>query len=257
MIDTISFQIKALQDMKKYPEKLFYIGNHHLLDKKKIAMVGSRRPNLYTRAMTHELAQKLSDKNVCIVSGAAMGVDAIAHKGAGSSNTIAVVANGLDIRYPAINKKLIEEIELKGLLLSPFNPHEKARAYTFVLRNEIVVALGDILIVTEANRNSGSLRSVEYALKMGKKIYTLPHRLNESLGTQDLIKNRKAEVIYDVDDFIQSLGFIQINSVEDEVLKFCKKHPTYDEAVLQYGETIFEYELLGKIRVDNGRIRVC
>ena len=185
-----------------------------------------------------------------------MGVDAIAHHGAGTNNTIAVVANGLDIRYPVVNKNLIKEIETNGLMLSQFPPKEEARLYSFVLRNEVVVALGDILIVTQADRNSGSLRSVEYALKMGKKIYTFPHRLTESLGTQDLIKNGHAQVIHDIDEFIESLGYKCEEKLDDEILEFCKSYPSYDEAVNKYAQRIFEYELLGKIKVDNGIIRL-
>jgi len=67
------------------------------------------------------MTNALAKRGVCVVSGAAMGVDAIAHAGAGEENTIAVVGNGLDIRYPALNKSLIENIEKKGLMLSQFN----------------------------------------------------------------------------------------------------------------------------------------
>jgi len=254
MIKSINFHIPKLEQMKKYPTELFFLGNKNLLEKSMISIVGTRRPNSYTKKFTYELAQKLSNQNIIVVSGAAMGVDALAHNGAGVSNTIAVVANGLDIRYPAVNKNLIAQIEHEGLVLSQFNKNERARAYTFVLRNEIVVALGDILIVTQADRNSGSLRSVEFALSMGKKIYTIPHRIGESLGTQDLLKGGFAEVIYDIDTFIESLGYKTKTQKEDELLEFCKSYPTYDEAVLKFGEKIFEYELLGKIKIGNGII---
>lgn len=256
MIKNINFHIKELCDMKTYPNELFYIGNTALLNKKKISIVGSRRPNSYTKKFTHVLAQKLSNQNICIVSGVAMGVDALAHNGAGTSNTIAVVANGLNIRYPGVNKNLIQQIESKGLMLSQFAPNEEARAYSFVLRNEVVVALGDILIVAQADRNSGSLRSVEYALEMGKRIYTIPHRLGESLGTQDLIKKGLAQVIYDIDEFIVSLGYETQEIIEDEILEFCKSYPSYDEAVTKFGEKIFEYELLGKIKINHGEISI-
>jgi len=256
MINSANFHIPQLDKMKEYPKELFYIGKSNLLQKKLISIVGSRRPNAYTKKFTYELAQKLSLKNICIVSGAAMGVDGLAHNGAGVSNTIAVVANGLDIRYPAVNKNLITQIEQEGLVLSQFPKTTQARLYSFVQRNEIVVALGDILIVTQADRNSGSLRSVEFALEMGKKIFTLPHRLGESLGTQDLLKNGFAEVIYDIDSFIESLGYAQEETQDDDILEFCKTYPTYDEAVSKFGEKIFEYELLGKIKIGNGVISI-
>ena len=257
MISTINFKIDELTSMKKYPNELFYIGNTKLLNKEKISIVGTRRPSFYTKEFTYKLASKLSDSNICIVSGAAMGVDSIAHQGAKSNNTIAVVANGLDIRYPSVNKNLIIDIEKNGLMISAYKEKEKARNYTFVLRNEIVVALGDILIVTEADINSGSLTSVEYALKMGKKVYTLPHRLNESLGTQALLKKGLIEAIYDIDKFIETISGTTLKTENsDEVLNYCKTNPTYEEAMNKFANKIFEYELEGKIKIENARVIV-
>jgi DNA processing protein len=254
MISNINFNIDELSSMKKYPPELFYIGNLELLKRKKISIVGTRRPSSYTKEFTYKLASKFSDANVCIVSGAAMGVDAIAHQGAKSNNTIAVVANGLDIRYPSVNKNIIIDIEKNGLIISAYKEKEKARNYTFVLRNEIVVALSDFLIVTEADMNSGSLTSVNYALEMGKKVYTIPHRINESLGTQELIEQGLIEVIYDIDKFINNICGIKNKIIEDDVLLFCRNNPSYESAISKYPNKILEYELEGKIEIKNGRI---
>ncbi len=256
MISKIDFNIDELASMKKYPDELFYMGNLELLKKRKIALIGTRHPNSYTKEFTYKLASKLSNVGICIISGAAMGVDAIAHQGAGTNNTIAVVANGLDIRYPSINKNLIIDIERNGLILSAYKEKEKAKNYTFVLRNEIVVALSELLIVTEADINSGSLTSVNYALKMGKDVYTLPHRINESLGTQELIKKGLIKVIYDIDEFIYNISGVRNKLFEDEILKFCSLNPIYEEAYNKYPNKIFEYELEGKIRVENGKVYV-
>lgn len=256
MISLINFKIDELSSMRKYPNELFFIGNTNLLKKKKISIVGTRRPNSYTKEFTYKLASKLSNAGICIVSGAAMGVDAIAHQGAKAANTIAVVANGLDIRYPAINKNLIIDIEKNGLILSAYKENEKARNYTFVLRNEIVVSLGDILIVTQADINSGTLTSINYALKMGKKVFTLPHRLNESLGTQNLVKQNLINVIYDIDEFIEEITGIKNSSSKDEVLVFCRNNPSYEEAMNKFPNKIFEYELEGKIKIENGKIQI-
>ena len=256
MISKIDFNIDELASMKKYPDELFYMGNLELLKKRKIALIGTRRPNSYTKEFTYKLASKLSNVGICIISGAAMGVDAIAHQGAGTNNTIAVVANGLDIRYPSINKNLIIDIERNGLILSAYKEKEKAKNYTFVLRNEIVVALSELLIVTEADINSGSLTSVNYALKMGKDVYTLPHRINESLGTQELIKKGLIKVIYDIDEFIYNISGVRNKLFEDEILKFCSLNPIYEEAYNKYPNKIFEYELEGKIKIENGKVIV-
>lgn len=257
MISSIDININELSSMKKVPKELFCIGDKTLLNQKKISIVGTRRPNNYTKEFTHKLASKLSNNGICIVSGAAMGVDAIAHKAATAKNTIAVVANGLDIKYPSVNKNLILDIEKEGLILSAYKEGEKARKYTFVLRNEIVVALGDILIVTQADEKSGSLTSIDYALNMGKKVYTLPHRIGESLGTQKLVEKGLIEVIYDIDKFVSSLcNSSIIPTYEDEILKFCSTNPTYTEAINKFPQKIFEYELEGKIFIKDGKVFV-
>ena len=257
MINQFDFKIKELENMKKYPKELYFIGNTQLLKRKKISIVGTRRPSNYTKEFTYKLASKLSQNGICIVSGAAMGVDSIAHSGAGLNNTIAVVANGLDIRYPSVNKNQIIEIEKNGLIISSFKEGEKARLYSFVQRNEIVVALGDKLIVTQADLNSGSMTSVEFAIKQNKEIFVLPHRINESLGTNNLIKSGLAKAIYDIDEFIENIvGVGLFREVFDEVLEFCKTSPNYDEAILKYPNQILEYELDGKIAIKDGKVFV-
>lgn len=254
MIKEIDYNIPELEKMKKYPETLYYIGNSKLLEKQKISIVGTRRPNSYTKEFTYKLASTLSSHDICIVSGAALGVDAIAHTASAKTNTIAVMANGLDTYYPSINKNLIKQIEEQGLVLSTYKKGEKAKKYTFVLRNELVVALGDILIITEADLNSGSLTSVDYALEMNKKIYVLPHRLNESLGTQKLIKEKKASIIYDIEEFISSFTKNKIIKKDDLVLRYCETNPIYEDALNKFGDKIFEYELEGKILIQNGKV---
>lgn len=259
MINQFDFKIKELEAMKKYPKELYFIGNSELLKRKKISIVGTRRPSSYTKEFTYKLASKLSLNGICIVSGAAMGVDSIAHSGAGVNNTIAVVANGLDIRYPTVNKNQIVDIEKNGLIISSFKEGEKARIYSFVQRNEIVVALGEKLIVTQADLNSGSMTSVEFALKQNKEIFVLPHRINESLATNELIKKGLAKAIYDIDEFIQNIvgvGLFEFENSFDEILEYCKNNPIYDEVLLKYPDKILEYELDGKISIKDGKVFV-
>lgn len=256
-IKKIDFLVPELSSMNNYPKEIFYLGKKELLNKKKISIVGTRRPISYTKSLITEISSKLSSNDICIVSGAAMGTDAIAHSAAKSSNTIAVVANGLDIKYPAVNKKLILDIEQNGLVLSTYKEKEKARKYTFVHRNELVVALGDILIVSQADINSGTISSIDYALKMNKKVYTLAHRINDSLGTNKYVKEGLIEVIYDVEEFIKTIAPQHENSkLKDEFLEYCKVNSNYDDAVLKYQSKVFEYELEGKILVQNGSITV-
>lgn len=257
-ISVLQTTIPELKLMKKYPHTIYYLGNISLLQKPKVSIVGTRRPINYSKQKTDLLVKSLVSAGFCIVSGAAMGIDAIAHKSAGASNTIAVVANGLDLYYPKINTSLIQSIQTQGLIISTYAQGETAKAYHFVQRNEIVVALGEVLIVSQADIDSGSLRSVEFALKMGKEVYVLPHRIGESEGTNKLIEQNKAKVIYDIEDFVHKLSKNKpkTKTNQDWFIEYCKKNPTYDEAIILHGQKVFEYELLGKIKVENGIIFV-
>lgn len=257
MFDMIPFHLDELELMTHYPKSLFYKGSLELLSRPKISIVGTRRPNPYTRSFTYELANKLSNNGIVIVSGAASGVDTIAHQGAGCNNTIAVLPCGIDLCYPKSNSELIKSIEHKGLTISQFEPSFEARAWSFVVRNEIVVALGECLIVTEADIGSGSMRSVDYALEMGKKIYVLPHRLRESEGTHRLLAQGKAVAIEDLDDFVSIVSKTTQNQMSDTpFLAFCRTSPSYEEVLQKFPSEIFEAELMGSIDVRNGRVIV-
>jgi len=240
--------------LDSYKKEVFYQGNLNLLKNKKISIVGSRRPNNYTKSIISQLSKKLSNVGVTIVSGGAMGVDIIAHEFAGYNNTIMVSGTGLDIIYPKTNKNKILQIQKEGLVITPFKKGTPSLPRNFVIRNELIVRLGEVLIVGEAEIDSGSYRSIEYALKLGKKIYVLPHRLNESSATNYLLKENKANAIYDIDEFVSKFG--QIKKENDEVLLFCQDNPTYEEALKKFGQKIFEYEILGKIEIKNGKIYV-
>jgi DNA processing protein len=254
---TVNRHIKELKNMKKYPQKLFFRGDLSLIDRTKVSIVGTRKPSNYTRVFTYNLAQALSKRGVCVVSGGAMGVDTLAHCGAREDNTIMVVANGLDIYYPSLNRELIQKIEKNGLTMSQFENGFKATNWSFVVRNEIVVALGEILIVTECDIKSGSMRSVEYALKMGKKIFVLPHRLEESLGTLKLVEEGKAEVIYNIDEFASRFGVeVDDNIVKDEFFYFCQRSPTFEECVREFGDRVYEAELEGIVEIVDGVVRL-
>ncbi len=247
-----------LQSIKKEIKKLYYKGDISLLQKEKIVIVGSRRPYNYTKNLVFELSSKLSKAGICIVSGGAMGVDAIAHKGAGAKNSIAVMGNGLNHIYPKINTNLIKDIGENGLLLSQFEPDFVATPWSFVLRNKVITALGKIVIIAQADLNSGSMKSAEFAIKQNKEIFVLPHRCKESEGTNYLLKNGYAKAIYDIDEFVSNFAQTKHQPpVKDEFWEFCQRSPRYEDAVKIYKDKIFEAELNGDIIVKNGVIQVC
>ncbi len=244
---------KALKELSNPVKNLYFIGDSNLLKKTKISIVGTRRPSSYTKDFTYKLAKELSNVDICVVSGGAMGVDAIAHQGA-FPNTISVLANSLDFFYPAVNQKLLENIYKNSLALSEYEKDYKARPYSFVQRNRIVVGLGEVLVVTEADENSGSLRSIEFALKQGKKVFVLPHRLGESKATNRLLKEKKVEAIYDISTFVSQFTNTIEQKNKSDFEEFFSKNPSLDEAISKYGSKIYEYELEGKIAIKNLKV---
>ena len=221
--------------------ELFYKGDLSLLEKPKIAIVGSRKASKYTKELTYLLAKKLSKKYI-IISGGALGVDTEAHKGA-YPNTVFVSPSSLDIIYPKSNENLIKNIYNNALALSEYNKNYRPYKYTFLQRNRIIVALSDFVIIAEADIKSGSMRSFEWAKEYGKKVYVLPHRINESSGTRYLANTKQAEVIWDINEFCKNLG------IEEN-----QKIMNLNDALKTYGSQLYEMELDGKISIKNGKV---
>ncbi len=220
---------------------LFAIGNTELLKRKKVAIVGSRRASKYSKEMTYLLAKKLS-KKFTIISGGALGIDTEAHKGA-FPNTILVSPSSLDKIYPKSNENLIKSIYKEALALSEYEKDFSPKKYTFIQRNRIIIALSEFVIIPEASLKSGSMRSFEWAQKFSKKVYIIPQRLTESSGTRYLASKNLAEVIWDIDEFIENLG---INSKE--------KIMSLNEALKTYGDKLYEMELEGKVEIKNAKV---
>lgn len=245
----------ALLALKNPPEQLFYKGDLGLLDcQVKIAIVGSRSPNAYTKQTCAILSASIAKAGGVVVSGGALGVDIIAHENALPS-TIMFSPSSLDIIYPKANRAVIERIRSEALMISeyesPYNPHK----FSFLERNRLVIGLSDIVIIPQADLCSGSLQSARLCLESNKPLFVLPHRINESLGTQKLLAQGKAQCIYDINAFVSEIFGSSIES-EDEILTFCQNAPSFELAYQKFGDKILEYELEGKIVRESGIVRV-
>lgn len=243
-----------LNRLKNPPKKLCYKGNLELLNMPLVSIVGSRRASVYTKDCVLNLAKTLSSAGVCVVSGAALGVDIAAHKGA-MPNTIAVFGNGLDKIYPQANAKTIEEIYEHSLALSEYESNVAPKGYQFLQRNRIVVALSQALVVAQADLKSGSMQSARMAREIGVPIFVLPQRINESSGTNELLSLGKAELISDFNVFATKFGKA-IESKNDEILEFCKDGVNLDEALAKFGDRIYEYEIFGKLKISGLRVNL-
>ena len=160
--------------VKKYrdaPSILYYKGKIREV-KHTVGIVGARRCTQDTKQFVAELTEKFVSDNHTIVSGMAKGVDSYAHTVCVNAGgyTIAILGNGLDLCYPSEHVKLMQAIEEKGLLLSEYPPGTRPTRYSFPMRNRLISAWSDELVVVQAGKGSGALITADYTRKYNKSV---------------------------------------------------------------------------------------
>ncbi len=212
------FYPDILKQVNDSPIVLYAKGNLEILNKKSIAVVGSRKFSDYGRYCAYEFSKLLVENNLCVVSGLALGIDSIAHKGALSSGgmTTAVIGSGLDQIYPASNFALSQEIIQKGgIVVSEFPPGTPPLKYNFPIRNRIIAGLSMGVLVIEAVKKSGSLITAYCALDYNRDVFAIPGNINSvnSEGTNELIKEG-AKLVTCIDDILIDLNLEKIEKSE-------------------------------------------
>lgn len=175
------------------PPVVFYLwGRRDLLAKQAIAIVGSRQATAQGLANAKAFARYLGERDYCVASGLALGVDSAAHQGAlaTSGSTIAVIATGPDRVYPSCHQPLVEEIAGSGAIISEFPLGTLPKPGHFPRRNRIISGLSQAVLVVEANLRSGSLITARQALQQGRDVFAIPGSIHSPLtkGCHALIK---------------------------------------------------------------------
>jgi DNA processing protein len=183
------------------PAVLFGRGRPEALGDRRVAIVGTRNATAAGRATATELGRGLADSGVTVVSGLALGIDAAAHDGAvaagtAGGGTVAVVGNGLDEAYPRRNVDLFERLCAEHLVLSEWPPGTAPEAFRFPLRNRIIAALAEVLVVVESRERGGSLITARAALDRGVDVMVVPGspRTRAAAGTNELLRDGAAPV---------------------------------------------------------------
>lgn len=182
---------KCFKDSYQPPYVIYYEGSISLIKRKKrTAIIGSRNYSEYGKSMALKIAKEFVANNHVIISGAAKGIDIIAQDEVlnNGGKTIAVIGSGLNIYYPFINKKSIENIKKQGLVISEYPPDTKPKKQHFPMRNRLIAALANEVIVIEAKTRSGTLITVRHALDLGKDIYCIPYRVCDNSLCNELLK---------------------------------------------------------------------
>lgn len=199
---------KLLREISDPPPVLYVQGDWRLLDASQLAMVGSRKPTVAGEEIAYSLAKQVAEKNLIITSGLARGVDAASHRGALAAKrpTIAVLGTGVDVIYPSSHKKLAEQIQEDGVLLSELPLGTLPRPENFPRRNRIISGLSLGVLVVEAAKRSGSLITARMALEQGREVFAVPGSIFNPLarGCHQLLR-QGAKLVEGIEDILEEL----------------------------------------------------
>lgn len=203
---------QELLQIDQPPSQLFIRSTNwmDILQRPRVAIVGSRKVTTYGREVTRQLAADLARAGVVVISGLAIGVDSIAHRAALDAGglTVAVLPGGLQQVYPSSHTQLAEQIMARGgALVSEYSPEVHPQKWFFVERNRLVSGLAHALLVTEAAEKSGTLHTANFALDQGREVLAVPGNIISPLskGTNNLIKTG-ATPVTSAQDILTVLG---------------------------------------------------
>jgi len=182
-----------LGTIPKPPKNMFFRGSIPVDRLPTVAIVGTRKPTSYGVEVAHKLSYDLAKRGVIIVSGLALGTDAIVHRAAleAGGKTIAILANSVEHIYPRSHATLGEQIiEKGGAIMSEYAPPTEPRTYQFLARNRLVSGISDAIIIVEAAKRSGTLSTAMHALEQGREVFVVPGNITSPLsaGCNALLK---------------------------------------------------------------------
>ena len=209
---------ERLREIYDAPTILYKLGEADLDPEYSIALVGTRKPTPYGIEFSKKLVKEIAGyfPDASIISGLAYGIDATAHKMALEKGlpTVAVVAHGLNMIYPAANKNLAKQIiRAGGAILSEYPFDVKPFRGNFLARNRIVAGLTDVTVVAESPVKGGAMSTANYAFMYNREVLALPGRISDevSAGCNLLIRKNKAHLIGNVADLIEVTGWRPLN----------------------------------------------
>lgn len=266
-----------LKEIDSPPMVFYYRGNLETRAER-IGIVGTRNNTAYGQNVALELGAELAAAGLTVVSGAARGIDTFAHRGAlKTGRTVAVLGCGINIIFPRENKKLLEKIVERGVVMSEFPPQMIPNQGTFPQRNRIIAGLSRGIIVVEAGEKSGALITSTFAGDYGRDVFVIPGQIyaEKSRGCNELIRDG-ATLIKNARDVLNEYNItartedkiVEAVEVEGMAAKILELIPfdkliTDDEILMQVAEIDFselsnimlELEMKGCVVEDAGRYK--
>ncbi len=197
------------------PVMLYYRGNTNLNQSKIVAIVGSRTHTEYGKMVAESFIENLAVADVLVISGLAFGIDAIVHKASLKNHiaTVGVLAHGLDKLYPSAHSGIARDMVGHGGLLTEFITQTKPDRHNFPSRNRIVAGMSDATLVVETDIKGGSMITAELANGYNRDVFAFPGKTTDkkSAGCNYLIKNNKAILLTDAQQFLETMGWVSTN----------------------------------------------
>jgi DNA processing protein len=266
---------ERLRNIYHPPPVLYLRGSLTPADEWSVAVVGTRRATVYGKEATRLIAGELARAGVTVISGLARGIDTVAHQAAldAGGRTIAVLGSGVDVIYPAENRRLMQRIIKEGAVLSEYALGRPPEASNFPPRNRVISGLSLGAVIVEAGGRSGALITADYAAEQGRDVFAVPGNIfnRNSQGCNRLIQ-QGAKLILRVEDILEELNLTMVvqqlelravvpeNETESLVLGFLSGDPLHvDELVhrtalpiSEVSSTLALMELKGMVRQVGG-----
>ena len=205
-----------LTELENAPPALLVRGDTALLRRPCIAMVGARNASAAACRFARELAHRLGEAGVTVVSGLARGIDTAAHVGSIAAGTVAVIASGIDVVFPPENAELQERVAREGLLIAEQPPGTEPRARHFPYRNRIIAGLAQGTVVVEAAPKSGSLITARLAAEAGREVMAVPGSpLDPRAQGCNLLIREGATLVQSAADVLEQVRPIDPRSVRE------------------------------------------
>lgn len=227
---------KSLRSLKDPPAVLYYTGK--LPDPNKrlcIATVGTRKMSEYGMRSAYKIAYEIAAAGAVVVSGMALGIDAVCASAAieAKGSTVAVLGCGIDVVYPKQHEKLSMAIRNHGAIITEYPPSTEPRGFHFPIRNRIISGLSQGTVVIDADLQSGSMITAKTAILQGRDIYAVPCNIDsEKSGTNELIRDG-AQAVVCGNDVIKNYTYAFKDTLDMQRLKNAEQRSEFDPAVLE------------------------
>ncbi len=255
---------EPLKEIELPPLVLYVKGNVELLKNQCFGVVGSRKSLPLQKNLAKSFSSGLIESGWTLISGIAEGIDQVVLERAIElkSPVISIVAGGFDNIYPKTNLKLFNKIAQTGLVISEQPPEVSLKPFMFPVRNRIISALSEGVLIVSAGKRSGTLWTASYAEEYSKKVFAIPYSpgLSSGEGCNDLIK-RGALLCDSVQDILMAFGkhsierAIEISDEEKEVLRVLSDGEMHVEQICaKMNKKIFEIMPILSIMEINGLV---